>query len=430
MSDIRELAKKLRSLEDSLVNCNRCGFCQATCAVYGQTKVEGDVSRGKLALLTNLSQEILNDVDSVEERLSRCLLCGACKHTCPSGVPTFDIFLKAREIIYAYKGLSPIKKLIFRSILPHPGLQKFFMCMGAPFMGIFMPKDKNPQNTATAPLLSGLIGKRHLPVVKGTTLSSKVGRLDTKPGKSGIKVAFFPGCMGDKAYIDMAEACLKVFDHHGVGVFMPDNLVCCGLPALTSGDTTAFTKLARLNIQALSQGEFDYIITPCPSCTVSIRDLWLQYAKDLSFEESHALRKFAPKAMDINQFIVNVLHAATPAPTKSDAKTITYHDSCHLRLSLACTKEPRDLIATNGNYKLVEMAESDRCCGCGGSFTLTQPKLSEGIGQRKVDNILATKADVVAAGCPACMMQISDMLARNGASAQVKHSVEIYAETL
>lgn len=68
----------------------------------------------------------------------------------------------------------------------------------------------------------------------------------------------------------------------------------------------------------------------------------------------------------------------------------------------------------NKNCELVEMVEPDRCCGCGGSFTLTHYDISQQIGQKKRDSIVATGADVVATGCPACMMQLSDMLARNG----------------
>ena len=80
--------------------------------------------------------------------------------------------------------------------------------------------------------------------------------------------------------------------------------------------------------------------------------------------------------------------------------------------------------------EFVEMKEADRCCGCGGSFTLTHYDLSRKIGQRKRNNIADSKADIVACGCPACMMQISNMLALNKDDVKVKHVVEIFADTL
>ena len=84
----------------------------------------------------------------------------------------------------------------------------------------------------------------------------------------------------------------------------------------------------------------------------------------------------------------------------------------------------------NPQYRLVEMEEAGRCCGCGGTFTLNEPELSARIGERKVRNILTSQAEVVATGCPACMMQISDILARRGSQVTVRHAIEIYAEAL
>ena len=76
------------------------------------------------------------------------------------------------------------------------------------------------------------------------------------------------------------------------------------------------------------------------------------------------------------------------------------------------------------------MTESDWCCGMGGSFNVQYYPISSRIGERKRNNIKATGCEVVATGCPACMMQISDALSRAGDRIAVKHPVEIYAESL
>jgi glycolate oxidase iron-sulfur subunit len=76
------------------------------------------------------------------------------------------------------------------------------------------------------------------------------------------------------------------------------------------------------------------------------------------------------------------------------------------------------------------MPESDWCCGCGGSFNLQHYEASAAIGRRKRDHIAASQCRVVATGCPACMLQITDMLSQAGLRVQVKHAVEIYAESL
>ena len=43
---------------------------------------------------------------------------------------------------------------------------------------------------------------------------------------------------------------------------------------------------------------------------------------------------------------------------------------------------------------------------------------------------MASGAEVVATACPACMMQMSDMLSQNKDHVAVKHVMELYAETL
>jgi glycolate oxidase iron-sulfur subunit len=76
------------------------------------------------------------------------------------------------------------------------------------------------------------------------------------------------------------------------------------------------------------------------------------------------------------------------------------------------------------------MANADVCCGCGGSFNLQHYDVSAKIGKKKRDSIAAVHADIVAAGCPACMMQIADMMSQAGDRIAVKHPVELYAQTL
>jgi len=115
--------------------------------------------------------------------------------------------------------------------------------------------------------------------------------------------------------------------------------------------------------------------------------------------------------------------------TEDTKEIITYHDPCHLKKSLGVFEEPRQVILASSN-KLKEMAESDTCCGMGGSFNLKYYDISSKIGLQKAKNIIDTKCSIVATSCPACIMQISDMLAKLNHSINVKHPVQIYAKAL
>ncbi len=124
------------------------------------------------------------------------------------------------------------------------------------------------------------------------------------------------------------------------------------------------------------------------------------------------------------------LGVAAAVPGAEDGRiAVTYHDPCHLKKSLGVAAQPRALIQANPAYVLKEMPESDWCCGCGGSFNLQHYETSAAIGKRKRDNIAKSQRRVVATGCPACMLQITDMLSQAGMRVTVKHAVEIYADT-
>ena len=51
--------------------------------MYMTTRIEGDLTRGKIALVENLAHRIIEDPEAVNEKLSRCLLCGSCQANCP-----------------------------------------------------------------------------------------------------------------------------------------------------------------------------------------------------------------------------------------------------------------------------------------------------------------------------------------------------------
>ena len=428
---VSKLAKQLLAIDDQLTGCMHCGLCQSVCPVYGVTMKEADVSRGKIVLLENLAREIIKDANGVGERLDRCLLCSSCQTNCPSGVNTIDIFLHARKLVADYKGLGKIKKIIFRFVLPRPKLMNFFVRFSSYFQRLFMLRRNKHVGTFEAPILRPFVGKRHIQPLEGKSFSAKHGKINTEAGKSGIKVAFFPGCMPDKMYVRLSEATLKVFEKHEVGVFMPNNLVCCGIPNLVSGDHNSFLRLVRTNLNLLKQTEFDYLVSPCATCVSSIKENWFRFKDDFAEDEQKQIEKIHKTAMDITEFLVDVLKIDFKnTESGNDVQTVTYHDSCHLKKSLGVFAQPRKILSGLQGLKFVEMPEADRCCGSGGSFTLTQHKLSLKIGQRKRNNIVSIKPDIVATACPACMLQLIDMLSQNGDNVKVKHVVELYAERL
>lgn len=131
--------------------------------------------------------------------------------------------------------------------------------------------------------------------------------------------------------------------------------------------------------------------------------------------------------MDISEFLVDKCGVA--AMEAKNEEIVTYHDPCHLKNSLNLTTQPRTLIQAAGE-RFEEMAEAGISCGCGGTFTIHHYEMSKRIGGRKAENIINSDAGTVATSCPACMMQMTDMLSRRNKGVKVKHVVELYADSL
>ncbi|MDR2442070.1 MAG: (Fe-S)-binding protein [Deltaproteobacteria bacterium] len=424
---LAELARMLMKLDDLLITCMRCGFCQSVCPVYGETFREADVTRGKIALLEDLAHELTLDADNVNDRLNRCLLCGSCESNCPSGVKIMDIFIRARAIVAGYRGLGAIKKLIFRTVLPRPRLFNFMIGVSSAFQWPFLRRASEKIGTSRAPILNPVLGHRHIPSLPSKTFSAAHGQI-AEPGTNG-QVALFPGCVPDKIFTQMSEASLKILKHHKVGVFMPDNLVCCGIPSLASGDIKSFIKLTSQNLAALAAKPFDYLVTPCATCGSNIKENWYRFIDRFSPAERTLIEQLHTKTLDITAYLVRVLKVDFK-PVTNGTLAVTYHDPCHLKKGLGISAEPRAILKSLPGYKFVEMPEADRCCGNGGSFNLFHYDLSKSIGQVKRDNIVSVKPKIVATTCPACTLQLMDLLSQNKDEIEVKHVAELYAETL
>jgi len=428
MTDIAQLATLFKNLDDQLVNCMRCGMCQAVCPLFRESGRETDVSRGKLALLEGLAAEMLHDPRGIDTTLNRCLLCGTCQANCPSGVQIIDIFLAARAIMTGYFGLPPIKKAIFRGMLANPGLFNALTAMGSHFQGIFTRKVDALLGSSCARFNAPVVADRHFNTLATRPFRRIVPRLDTPAGNSGLRVAFFPGCVVDKMFPQIGEATIKILQQQEVGIYLPAGQACCGIPVLTSGDRRTFNSLIETNVELFAKADFDYLVTPCASCTATIKELWPRMYSG-SRDLAGTLTVLGAKTRDIAEFLVDDCGIDEIAAIDPGAKAITYHDPCHLKNSLGITRQPRTLIKAAGG-RLVEMDGAGTCCGCGGSFNVAHYELSKKIGNRKADHIVASGAAMVATSCPACMMQLTDMLSRRDRGIRVRHVVELYADSL
>jgi glycolate oxidase iron-sulfur subunit len=434
---LTELIHALEELQTTCNACNRCGMCQAVCPLFKETGREGDIARGKLSLIDGLRQELLTRPDRVLDRLNRCLLCGACERNCPRKLNLVDVFIKARLIITGYSGLAAHKKLIFRVLLGHPQvfdkatriLSMLQQAMDSSGSGT----DSWKNIVKRIPFLK----ERHIIPLARRSFHTRMKNETTLSVNSLYperSVLFFAGCLIDKMMPEVGVACISVLKQIGVDVQLMENESCCGIPALTSGDSLGFDQLLVRNLDAISRHSFDVMVTACATCTMTIHDFWPKMHHG-GYEISKRALDAAGRVMDINGYvltrtdIVRIIGEKSGHKPLNNLRTLTFHEPCHLKKG-DVSGRIRELLKHLPGYRYVETREPGACCGMGGSFNLTHYNLSRAIGEKKARNIVESGADIVCTACPACMMQLKDMLHQIGSTVEVKHVMEILAEIL
>lgn len=403
----------------ALFKCNKCGSCTSVCPLYQNTVYEGMAARGKLALLEAVADRRLAAGEVVRAKLEDCLLCGACAQNCPSFVPTTDLFLEARAGLAKDLGL-PVAIRMLLAALQSPALMR----LGTPPLALLqhagIPRIMLEQLGGVLP---GAVraGLRSMPPAPLRSFRSRAEKLQTNgDGRRGT-VGYFAGCFMNWGYADAAMATRAMLTRGGFRVEAPD-VVCCGVPHRAYGDLDAARDLARKNIAALET--YEHVVTDCASCGAALKGYKHLLRDDPGYRER--AEKVSARVADISEFLVK---HEFPKPQGHTPIRVTYHDPCHLVRGQGIKSQPREVLKAIAGVEYVEMKDADVCCGAAGSFCVTHPALSEGVGSNKADNIIATNADIVVSGCPSCLTQLKAMLAEKRSTIKVMHPMELLAES-
>lgn len=406
------------------LQCIRCGSCLNVCPVFRLVggHVFGKIYTGGIGtILTAWFDELKKS----EEIQGLCIQCGNCKEICPGKIDIPELIMEIRRRLVQKEGLPTLQKAIYSVVnnrrLFH-GMLRAASIAGKPFAtGKFLRH---------LPLfLADLTDGRSLPVIAREPFRDRFKKI-AQP-KCAEKAAFYAGCLIDFAYPEMGEALVKILNRAGIEVIFPEEQTCCGAPARYSGAYEVAAKNARDNITALLSENVHYVISACPTCTVALAHEFSSTFESLGQTDwIPRAEELAAKTIDFSTLVKKLVDDGRLSLKEGkQLGKVTYHDSCHLKRTLHVSSAPRELLSAAG-YELAEMFECDTCCGMGGSYSIKLPEISAPILQRKLHNIKATGAPVVAMDCPGCVMQIRGGMDQDGAAVSVRHTVELLAEQL
>lgn len=408
---------KIGPQAEDLSRCVHCGLCLEACPTYSVLGLETESPRGRIQLARALSEDRIELTPSVVSHFDLCLGCRACETACPSGVPYGRIIESVRAQLHD----APVRPrsarllgFVLRQALASPWRLSAFFRLARVY-----------QRSRVAPILRRLMprplrqAEQLLPRLPNHFYSAPaVAAEPMRPVQA--TVALLRGCVMPYLTANTCEATQRVLTRNGRRVLVPKNQACCGAMLVHYGDREGARKLARRNVDTFMATNPDAIIVNAGGCGSTLKEYGELLADDPAYTAKAAV--FATKVRDINEYLAEI---DFEAPAGNLDMTVTYQDSCHVAHGQGIRQQPRRILRSIPGLRLVEMANSDRCCGSAGTYKLTQAAMSRRLLAEKLTAVAATGCSVIATSNPDCMLQLDMGLRLRAGEQEVVHVVEL-----
>jgi glycolate oxidase iron-sulfur subunit len=445
----------LKSLDYSVLQqCMHCGMCLPTCPTYDETKLERSSPRGRIRLMREVADGRLEVSQTFADEMSYCLGCLACQTACPAGVDYATLLETARGEVER-RGVvgGPWRRFIrwftLSVMFRHPRLLRaigrllwLYQRLGVQWlvrhsgvMRLFperLRKLEAMAPTVRPPFSNRRIAPRETPITWASFSETRGSLGETAPQ---YRVALLTGCVQDLLYAGINRATADVLLANGCEVITPPLQYCCGSLHAHNGELELARDLARKNLDLYDVPALDAIITNAGGCGSHLK----KYAELLHDDQVYRERahQWDRKVRDVHEWLMEIGLRAPSEPGRPgpDALplqpiTVAYDASCHLLHGQKIARQPLELLRMIPGLRLVDLPESDWCCGSAGVYSLTQPEQSAKLLARKLDHLAATGAAVLASGNPGCLLQLEAGMRRDErfTGVRVSHPIELLAE--
>jgi glycolate oxidase iron-sulfur subunit len=403
-----------RESETILRKCVHCGFCTATCPTYVLLGDELDSPRGRIYLIKDMLEKGRAADERTVKHVDRCLSCLSCMTTCPSGVNYMHLVDHARahiEETYVRPWHERLLRNVLAYVLPNPARFRVALVgalLARPF-AFLLPKT-GPFARLRAMLA---MAPANIPSPSNVDLP----QVFPAQGPLRKRVAILQGCAQQVLAPQINEATIRLLTRLGCEVSVAQGSGCCGALTHHMGKLDASHASAAANIRAwmkLGDGQGpDAVVVNASGCGTTVKDYGFMFREDAELKGPAA--EISKRTRDVSELLAE-LGVAAKAPEKL---AVAYHSACSLQHGQKLGAVPRKLLVEAG-FDVRDPAEGHLCCGSAGTYNLMQPELAGQLQARKVANLKATGAALVAAGNIGCMAQIAA-----AADMPVVHTVEL-----
>ena len=406
---------------DLFYDCVHCGLCSSSCPTYTELGDENDGPRGRIYLMRLVAEGKLAPGSRLRQHLKLCLDCRACETACPSGVQYGRLIepfrLAMEEDDHSLtKRFDWFRELILFRLFPHAGRIRWatWPLRMAQRLGVYDWAER----LGLLRLVPGRLGQMVSLVPPPIDPGPKLPKFLPAEGRRRARVAFFTGCVADAMFRHIHWATLRVLQHNGCDILIPSGQQCCGAIHYHAGHSDGARRLADVNVEAFDLDDIDAVVVNHAGCGAMMKEYGLHWDDD----RRQVRQRLAEKIKDVNEFL-DELGPITPSG-RIEA-VVAYHDACHLGHAQKVVAAPRQLLSQVPGLQLREVPESGICCGSAGTYNLQHPGMSERLSRRKLENILATEAQIVLASNAGCLLQIMREVRRQRRGLLVMHPMEL-----
>lgn len=408
--------------------CVHCGFCLQACPTYQSWGEEMDSPRGRIFLMKGIQQGTIPLSDAVVVHFDKCLGCMSCVTACPSGVKYGTLIEQMRAEVEQQHSRS-LPDRLFRSMLfalfPYPRRLRLirFLQILYRWSGLQWLVRASRILERLSPRIAQL--DRLMPSSGKAPIA--LPEVTAAQGSRRATVGLLTGCVQSVYFSDVNAATVRVLSAEGCEVRVPPDQPCCGALSLHAGREKEAKEFTRALIERFDLGALDAVIVNAAGCGSHLKECARLFEDEPAWHARASA--FAAKVRDATEFLAD-LGPAAPRRGLPQRLRVAYHDACHLAHAQGIREQPRSLLRGIPNLELLEIPEPEQCCGSAGIYNLVEPESAREIGDRKVDNLLSTGAQLMATANPGCALQIQSLLRARGKALPCLHPVQLVDASL
>jgi len=241
-----------------------------------------------------------------------------------------------------------------------------------------------------------------------------------------MNISIFITCFNDTLFPETGIAMVKLLERLGHNVDFPLEQTCCGQMHYNTGYHEETVPLAKRFVEIFN--EADVVVAPSASCVAMIHEFYPKLAQridDPGF--TNMTKELIPRVFELSQFLVFKLGVEDVGAYYPHR--VTYHPTCHSLRMLKVGDAPLRLLRNVQGIDLVEIQNSEECCGFGGTFAVKNADTSMAMVGDKIRHIKNTGAEVCTSSDNSCLMHIGGAMQRLRSGVKTVHLAEILAST-